>query len=180
MTKEQKKSPLPGYVTSEEAAQMLGVSKDRLYQYLRGKRIPALQLGKSYIIRIEDVKQFQPNPTGRVRTKPPSWHIYRSGGKVLGTVITVQVRPGQQQRLVEKLQAIHEADQYTFPGTIARYILRGDEQLNSVYILLIWKSTEMPDEETRQQHLVAFQTELADVLDWETAQIETNEAIIHT
>jgi hypothetical protein len=38
----------------------------------------------------------------------------------------------------------------------------------------------MPDESTHKQALTAFQEELADELDWETAQYDTNEAIIHT
>jgi quinol monooxygenase YgiN len=49
-----------------------------------------------------------------------------------------------------------------------------------VQILLIWKDIEMPDESTRQDHLQAFQEELADVLDWDTAQYRDNETIIHT
>jgi excisionase family DNA binding protein len=180
MTKERKKIPESGYLTSEEAAQIIGVSKYRLYQYVKEERLQAYTFGNAFMFRKEEIEQFRPLPSGRTRSKPPSWHSYRSGGKVLGTVIHVQIREGQQQKLVEKLQAIGETDQYTFPGTIARYVLQGDEQLSSVYILLIWKSTEMPSEEARLGHLAAFQAELADVLDWETARIETNDAIIHT
>lgn len=92
----------------------------------------------------------------------------------------MQVRAGQQSQLVEKLQAIQRADQHTFPGTIARYVLRGDEQLDSVHILLVWKSTEMPGEEKLRSYLGAFQAELADMLEWETARMRTTEALIHT
>ena len=170
----------PGYIESDKAANMLGVSKSRLYDYIREKRFPARRVGRSYIMRVEDIKQFQTNPSGRTRTKPPSWRAYRSGGKVLTTEIQVQVRAGQQNRLIAKLQAIQSTDQHTFPGTIARYVVQGDEQLSNVRILLIWKTTEMPDEAARQEHLAAFQAELADVLDWKTAQSQTNQAIIHT
>jgi hypothetical protein len=45
---------------------------------------------------------------------------------------------------------------------------------------LVWKDTEMPDGTTRAKDLAAFQAELADVLDWETAQISTKEGIIYT
>ncbi len=38
----------------------------------------------------------------------------------------------------------------------------------------------MPDEAAREQALAAFKAELADVLDWETAQISTKEGIIYT
>jgi excisionase family DNA binding protein len=180
MVKEQKTSPLPGYLTSEEAAHMLGVSKYRLYQYVKEGRIPALTFGNAYMLMAEDVERFRPLPSGRTRIKPPSWHTYRSGGKLLVTQIQVQIRQGQQQRLREKLQAISDADQHAFPGTIARYVAEGDEQLSSLYILLIWKTTEMPVEATRQGYLATFQAELDDVLDWETAHLQTTHALIHT
>lgn len=96
------------------------------------------------------------------------------------TDIRVQVRAGQQAKLEEKLKTIQKLDRHTFPGTVARYVIKSDEALATVQILLIWKSTEMPDETTRQQDLMLFQEELADVLDWATAQSSTHEVIIHT
>jgi hypothetical protein len=36
------------------------------------------------------------------------------------------------------------------------------------------------NEATGQQHMEAFQQELADVLEWASARYETNKAIIHT
>lgn len=180
MVKETKAFPIPGYIVAEEAAQIIGVSKNRLHQYIREGRLPAIRVGKSYILQTEEVKQFKAHPTGRTRTQPPSWRVYKGGGKVLATEIDVQVCAGKEQRLVEKLQSIQAAGKHTFPGTIARYILQGDEQLSSVHILLIWKTTEMPDEAARQKYLAAFQAELADVLDWSTAHSQTNQAIIHT
>jgi len=38
----------------------------------------------------------------------------------------------------------------------------------------------MLDNATRNQELTAFKAELADVLNWETAQIRTKEGIIYT
>jgi hypothetical protein len=87
---------------------------------------------------------------------------------------------GQHARLIEKLKAIQKLDRHTFPGTVARYIAKGDEDLKTVQVVLLWKTTEMPDEAMRKQDFVAFQEEMADVLDWETAQINTNEVIIQT
>ena len=171
---------LPGYVSIKEAADMLGVSDKRVYQYVRAGRLPAQRIGHILILPIEEVKQFKPSTTGRVRTRAPSWRVYRSRGALLITDIHVQVRLGQQARLMEKLKAIQKLDQHTFPGTIARYVVKGDVDLKTVQILLIWKTTEMPDETTRKQDFVMFQEEMADVLDWETAQINTNEVIIQT
>lgn len=180
MVKENEAFPIPGYIVAEEAAQMLGVSKNRLHQYIREGRLAAIRVGKSYLLQAEDVARFKANPTGRTRTQPPAWRVYKGGGRVVVTEIDVQVRSGQQQQLAEKLQAIQAANQYTFPGTIARYIVQGDEQLSSVHIVLVWKTTEMPDEAARQSYLATFQAELADVLVWKTAQVQTNQAILHT
>lgn len=38
----------------------------------------------------------------------------------------------------------------------------------------------MPDETTRQEQLRELQNELAEVLDWEHATYNTNEALMHT
>jgi excisionase family DNA binding protein len=171
---------LPGYVSIKEAANMLGVSDKRVYQYVRAGRLPAQRIGHILILPIEEVKQFKPSPTGRVRTKAPSWRIYRSRGTLLITDIHVQVRVGQHARLLEKLKAMQKLDRHTFPGTVARYIAKGDEDLETLQVLLIWKTTEMPDETTRKHDFAVFQEEMADVLDWQTAQIITNEVIIQT
>jgi len=47
-------------------------------------------------------------------------------------------------------------------------------------IWLVWKDTEMLNNSTRDQELTAFKAELAEVLNWETAQISTKEGIIYT
>ena len=55
-----------------------------------------------------------------------------------------------------------------------------DMQAGSVRVQLIWKSTDMPDEQKRQSELAAFQEQLADVLDWQTAKVREVRALIHT
>jgi len=92
----------------------------------------------------------------------------------------VHVRVGKQAELLEKVKAIQKANRHTFPGTMARYLIKGDEALSSVHFVLIWKDTEMPDETTRQHDLKALQEELADVIDRETALYSTNETLLHT
>jgi excisionase family DNA binding protein len=173
-------SEIPGYISSKRAAEILGVSNHRLYQYVKAGRIPVVHVGKAFMLRLEDVQQFKPHPSGRMRSKAPSWRTYRSRGQVIVTDISVQVRPQQQEWLLEKLRSIQQADRHTFPGTIARYVVKGDPELSRVQILLIWKDIEMPDESTQLHHLQAFQEELADVLNWDTAQYKSNETIIHT
>ncbi len=87
--------------------------------------------------------------------------------------VRVRVNEGQQQRLVEKLNAMQEQQQYLFSGTMQRYVFEDDADPSNVTISLIWKDTEMPDESVIQQELSDFKQELADVLDWNTAQYRT-------
>jgi excisionase family DNA binding protein len=171
---------VPDYISTDQAAQILGISKQRVYQYIEEQRLPAFRAGNVILLKREAVQQFKPNITGRPRKKEPAWRVYRGGSTVLGTDIQVQIRPGKQNQLVEKLKAIYKGQRHTFPGTIQRYVFKDDVSPAVVTILLIWKDTEMPEEEAREKNLVAFKAELADVLDWETAQISTKEGIIYT
>src|SRR6266516_4728083 len=104
---------LPGYVSIKEAAEMLGVSDKRVYQYIRAGRLPARRVGNILILPIEEVRQFKPSPSGRVRAKAPSWRTYRSRGALLVTDIRVPVKVGQQANLIEKLKAIQKEDNHT-------------------------------------------------------------------
>ena len=92
----------PGYVSVKEAAKLLGVSSSRMYEYVRERRLPLQKAGKTYMIPKVAIEEFKPHPTGRVRRKPPEWRIYK-GGMVFVTDIHVQIRPGQQERLIQKL-----------------------------------------------------------------------------
>ncbi len=171
---------IPGYVSIKQAAQMLGITDKRVYRYIEIGRLPAFKASGVFLLAEEDVKQFKLNPPGRIRTSPPPWRMYSSRSKVLSTEIRVQVRAGKQTELLEKLHAIQVANRHTFPGTIARYLIKGDEALTSVQLVLLWKDTEMPDETARQHELEALQEELAEVIDWETALLSTNEALMYT
>jgi excisionase family DNA binding protein len=171
---------LSDYVESKQAAKMLGISPSRLYDYLIQGRLKSKRVGRSYLVLVEDIKRYKPVSTGRARVKPLPWRTYKGGVKVLGIEIQVQVRAGQQQRLAELIQTIKDLNLHSFPGTLSRYILQDDAQPDNVEILLIWKSTDLPDEETRQAYLAAFQTELEDVFDWSTAKTKTRTALIYT
>jgi excisionase family DNA binding protein len=171
---------IPGYLSIKQAAQMLGITDKRVYRYIEIGRLPAFKASGVFLLAEEDVKQFKLNPPGRIRTSPPRWRVYSSRSKVLATEIQVHVREGKQAELLEKVNAIQKANRHTFPGTIARYLIKGDEALSSVHFVLIWKDTEMPDETTRQHDLKALQEELAEVIDWETALYSTNETLLYT
>ena len=171
---------VPEYISTDQAAKLLGISKQRIYQYIEEKRLPAFRAGNVILLRREAVEQFKPNITGRPRKRGPQWRVYHGGSTVLGMDIHVQVQPGQQEQLIEKLKVIYKGQKHTFPGTIQRYVFKGNSSPETVSIWLIWKDTEMPDEATQQKNLDAFKAELADVIDWETAEISVKEGIIYT
>jgi excisionase family DNA binding protein len=171
---------IPGYVSIKQAAHMLGITDKRVYRYIDIGRLPAYKASGVFLLSEEDVKQFKLNPPGRIRTNPPRWRSYSSRSKVLATEIQVPVRQGKQEALLQKLAAIQGVNRHTFPGTIARYLIKGDEALTCVHFVLFWKDTDMPDETSRQHDLKALQDELADVLDWETAHSTTNETLLYT
>ena len=171
---------IPGYVSIKQAALMLGITDKRVYRYIEIGRLPAYKASGVFLLSEEDVKQFKLNPPGRLRTNPPRWRTYSSRSKVLATDMQVPVLPGKQEDLLNTLAQIQESNRHTFPGTITRYLIKGDEAITCVHIALLWKDTDMPDEATRQQDLAAFQHELADVLDWESASTTTNETLLYT
>jgi excisionase family DNA binding protein len=177
---ENESSSIPGYISTKQAARLLGVSNHRLYQYVKAGRLPVVRVGKAFMLRIEDVEGFKPYPSGRMRTKGASWREYKSRSTMLAMDIHVPVRHGQQALLVEKLRAIRKTDQHTFSGTVARYVIKGNESFTTLHIMLIWKDIEMPSEAIRQEDLSAFQEDLNDVLDWGKAEYSMNEMIIHT
>jgi excisionase family DNA binding protein len=180
MVKESETSNTRDFVTTSEAAEVLGVSYYTVYEYIKEKRLVAEMVGGIYMIPKKAVQEFRAKPTGRTRTRPPLWRKYRAGARVRGMDIRVRISAGQQNRLIERLNTILEAQRYLFPGTMQRYVFEEDTEPKHVIISLIWKDTEMPDESAIQQELKPLQAELADVLDWDTAQYTTKQAIIHT
>lgn len=180
MTKDRDTSSTRDFVTTSEAAEALGVSYYTVYEYIREKRLLAEMVGGIYMIPRKAVEEFKAKPTGRTRTKPPPWRIYRAGAKVRSMDIRVRLRLGQQERLIEKLNAILQGQRYLFPGTMQRYVFEEDAEPKHVIISLIWKDTEMPDESAIEKDLTPLRAELADVLDWDTAQYTKKRAIIHT
>jgi excisionase family DNA binding protein len=171
---------VPEYISTDQAAKILGISKQRVYQYIEEQRLPAFRAGNVILLQRGAVEQFKPHITGRPRKKEPHWRVYRGDSRVLGTDIQVQVRPDKQEVIIEKLKAIYKGQRHTFPGTIQRFVFKDNGPPATVSIWLVWKDTEMPEEATRERNLALFKSELADVLDWDTAQISTKEGIIYT
>jgi len=90
------------------------------------------------------------------------------------------MRGNRLAALLERLKELKEEEQYLFPGTVARFIVKSETVPGQIEISLIWRSTAMPDEHARQQGLEKFREALADVLDWNTAQYSNGQVLMHT
>ena len=107
------------------------------------------------------------------------WRISPENNVLLSTSIVVQIKPDSHKLLLKKLEEIRQEDQYLFPGTVARFIVRSETFPEQVEISLIWRSTAMPSEADREKALADFQQALVDVLDWDTAQYNNGIVLAH-
>ena len=171
---------LPGYVSIKEAASILGISDKRVYAYVDEGRLPSVWASRIIMIPLEAVQQFKPKISGRPRASVPKWRISPKDNTLLRTAIRVEVRAGQQGRLFEQFEAIRQSERDLFPGTVIRYIAGKEQELQSIEIVLIWRSSVMPDEAERERELEEFRKALADVVDWDTAQYEHDVVFMHT
>jgi len=171
---------MSGYVSVKQAAKMLGVSERRVHQYIEAGRLQAYKPGRDILLPVEVVEQFKSNLVGRPRKRTSGWRGSSDNASLLITYIRVQVRTGKQAKFMERLHTIKREERHLFPGTVTRYISQDDTSPTIVTIQLVWKTSEMPDEATRKQAFADFEAELADVLDWQTAQYRTEKVLIHT
>lgn len=171
---------LPGYVSTKEAAKMLGISERRVRLYIEMKRLPAVRAADVLMIPMENVKNFERKIVGRPRKNGLTWRISSVENTQFMTFISVQMHIQQEERLAQRLEEIRRNGQHVFPGTVVRYIMRSQTIPGQVEIVLIWRSTVMPDEADRELALEAFRQTLADVLDWSTAQYNNGEVVMHT
>ena len=171
---------VPGYVSIKEAAEMLGLSPSRVYEYVEDGRLSSVRAAHVILIPLGEVKNFKPNIAGRPRKSVLRWRISPENNMLLSTSIVVQIRSDRHAELIRKLEEIRQGDKYLFPGTVARSIVRSETLPGQVEILLTWRSSVMPDERTREKALADFQQALADVLDWSTAQYNNGTVLLHT
>jgi excisionase family DNA binding protein len=171
---------IPGYITVDQAARLLGLSTRRVYEFIERERLPAVRAGQNILLPLEAVQQFKPKMNGRPRKSTPAWHAPRSNGAVQTSIIRVKVRPDQQEKLRLKLWKIKQEKRHTFPGSLLRLIMREETYPDIISILLAWESNNESDDKAIQMALKDFQQELADVLVWETAKVSLGTAIIYT
>ena len=171
---------LPGYVSIKDAAKMLGLAERTVYEYVEEGRLQGVRAADVIMIPLEDVQNFKRGVSGRERKVTPLWRISSGNNAQFTTLIFVQVRQGKQNALVKKLEEMRKSKQHLFPGTVARYIVGSKTHPGQVIIVFVWRGTVMPDLAEREDALDAFRQELADVLDWNTAEYNDGTAFMHT
>ena len=57
-------------LTTNEAASRLGVTVQRIHQFIKGERLPAEKMGRDYIIKEDDLKLVEDRQTGRPSKHP--------------------------------------------------------------------------------------------------------------
>ncbi len=117
---------LPGYISVKEAARKLGVSEKRVYDYLDEERLEGIRAGGITVISEKSVEGFKPKVAGRQRTVTPIWRMSTDENTRIITSIVVQLRPGRQGKLMERLQELRQEKRHLFPGTGDRYIAEDD------------------------------------------------------
>jgi len=178
---EQDISKFRDYVSIKEAANMLGLSYTSMREHVINDHIKSEKVGHIFLIHKDDVKNFKPAISGRPRTTVPRWRISPEDNTLLRTLIYVRIRKGCKEAFLQKLDEIRQKkEEHLFLGTLARYIIGSKRQPDMVEIALIWRTSVMPDEAAREQTLEAFRQELAEVLDWETAQYDEGTVLMHT
>jgi excisionase family DNA binding protein len=172
---------LPGYVSTREAAKMLGVSERRIRLYIEMKRLPAVRAAKVFMIPVEHVENFKRKIVGRPRKSTLAWRISSLENTQFMTSISVQVKSAEGElSLRQRIEEVKRSGRHIFPGTVARYVVSSETIPRQIEIVLVWRSTVMPNELEREQALEALRQALADVLDWETAQYNNGEVLMHT
>ena len=171
---------MPGYISVKQAAEMLDVSDTRIYFFIEQNRLHAVWAANALMIPIEEIQNFKRSNVGRPRKHTPTWRISTGENTQYMTLIFVQLRSGQLDTFVQKLEEMRKKELHTFPGTVARHIVEDNQKPERVFITLVWRGTVMPDEATREQALQAFREELEEVLYWETAEYLHGRVFMHT
>jgi len=172
-------SRVPGYLSVKEAAQLIGVSERTIYGYVEAGKLKASRIGSMIVVEAESLRDYERRAPGRVRTRVPPWHVPPENNRAYLTSITARLRPGQGERLVEKLLAIRAHGAHLLPGTAARYIAHDPRCPDEVQIILVWRAALLPPDDEREAALAALRTDLTEVIAWETAQSKESQVVIH-
>ncbi len=167
---------LPGYLSTSEAADILGVSLRTIHDYIEKGQLPAWKVGNVVALAEEAVRQFRRRPVGRVRLVVPPWHAPAFGNKMEVTTIRLRVRPGQNERLNALLREMHRENQYAIPGTAIRYISRDNQDASAIEIVLIWRILGAPPAEVYEAAIAELLAAFAEVM--ESGSVQRTQACV--
>lgn len=74
-------NPRMRLLSTAEAASKLGVTVARVQQLIWDERLPAQRVGRTYVIRVEDLKLVEDRPAGRPPRKAVKRATAKKGGK---------------------------------------------------------------------------------------------------
>lgn len=180
MSEDSELPSVPGYMTVREVAAELDISERMVHTYIQDGRLPGHKIGRITVVKEEDFVYFRRSKKGRPRTRIPPWRRSVGDNFQYLTLITIKLRPGQEEKLDQKLEEVRAGGKHLLPGTVARYIVQSDKKPDEVQIVLVWRSSVMPSETERQAALDALKVELAEILDWDTAWSESGRVLMHT
>lgn len=168
-----------GFLTIRQVARMLGLTERSVYGYLQAGRLAGERIENALMVRAESVAAFTPKGSGRRRIYTPRWRQPPGRNAEWFTTITFRQYPGQAQRLEQALSEIRRNNTHCFPGTTARFIVRGQNDPTEITLVLVWRVDNMPPEEERRAALAALCTDLGEILDWETAGVKEGFSLMH-
>jgi excisionase family DNA binding protein len=176
-----KKEPpsLSGYLSVREAARVIGVSPRSVYSAISQGRLTAIRVGGATALDAEEVSHFEYQVAGRPRERHPVWRVPSGRNRQYLTRIKTRVREGESERLEQRLEEIRAARKHHLIGTVARIILRSQEDPTAIQLLLIWRQLVMPAQEERQAAIAALCDDLADVLDREQTTWSESQILLH-
>src|SRR5258707_6863860 len=167
------------YLSVQEVASMLDVSARSVYGYIAKGQLPATRIGERIFVRAQDVSAFERNAPGRQRVLAPAWHTPPERNRQYVTMITVRVRSGASEALVDRLVEIQGSATHCFFGTSARYVVQNQRDPDEIDLVLVWRSPVMPDLACREAAVAALAADLVDVLEWETAVVKEGQTLLH-
>src|SRR5258708_34802782 len=97
---------MPEYVSIKEAAELLGLSANRVYEFVMEGRLSGVRAADVIMIPLDEVKQFKRGSTGRRRKKQPKCRISSTLDVLLTTCICVSMYNGKQHIVHRKLPQI--------------------------------------------------------------------------
>src|SRR6266702_8347598 len=102
MRNENDQPGVPGYISIKEAAEKLGLSPSRVYEYVEDGRLTSVRAAHVILIPLDEVENFKPKLAGRPRRSIPPWRISPKENMLLSTTIFVQIRTGCQDERSEE------------------------------------------------------------------------------